>query len=129
VTPVNPKVEQFIALVGLSKPAPFNVSALLALVDDSVEAAVGLYFDAGGDVSGLIGGGDGGGGDIPAPSSEIKLACGHVEASLSAQSLLQVKTALELIRAGVVPPSHVDGEYGEYTVENFTIMLPMKHAH
>lgn len=41
------KVDQFIALVGLSRPAPFNVAALLALVDDSVENAVALYFDAG----------------------------------------------------------------------------------
>lgn len=130
VTPVTStntaKIDQFIALVGLSRPAPFNVAALLALVDDSVENAVALYFDAGGDVTGLVGAAPS---DVPAPSSDVMLSCGHVEANLSVQSLHQLKTALELIRAGVVPPSHVDGEYGEYTVENFTIMLPMKHAH
>lgn len=119
------KVEQFIALVGLSRPAPFNVSALLALADDSVEQAVALYFDAGGDVTGLVGPAIN---DVAVATNDIMLSCGHVEANLSVQSLQQLKTALELIRAGVVPPSHVDGEYGEYTVENFTIMLPMKHA-
>lgn len=120
------KVDQFIALVGLSRPAPFNVAALLALVDDSVENAVALYFDAGGDVTGLVGAAPS---DVPVASSDVMLSCGHVEANLSAQSLQQLKTALELIRAGVVPPSNIDGEYAEYTVENFTIMLPMKHAH
>lgn len=120
------KIEQFIALVGLARPAPFNVAALLALVDDSVENAVALYFDAGGDIAGLVGPAPS---DVPVSSSDVMLSCGHVEANLSVQSLQQLKTALELIRAGAVPPSHVDGEYGEYTVENFTIMLPMKHAH
>jgi len=57
---------------------------------------------------------------------EIRLSCGHVEANLTPDSLTSISSALELIEQGFIIPSHIDSGYGEYTVENFTIMLPLK---
>jgi len=34
---------------------------------------------------------------------------------------------VEIIKAGALPPSHMDGDYGEYTNGRFTIMMPMKN--
>jgi hypothetical protein len=33
---------------------------------------------------------------------------------------------LRAIAAGALPPQYIDGDYGEYSFENLTILLPMK---
>ena len=51
---------------------------------------------------------------------------GHVEDNLSVSALEQMQSLLSVVQAGAIPPAHVDGEYGEYSYENFTVILPLK---
>jgi len=36
---------------------------------------------------------------------------------------------VEFIQLGALQPTYQDGEYGEFSSENFTLMLPMKVKH
>jgi hypothetical protein len=58
--------------------------------------------------------------------NEIMLK-GHVEANFSASHLQQMLDLLSVVVAGALPPQHKDGEYGEFTSEDLTIMLSMKN--
>jgi hypothetical protein len=51
---------------------------------------------------------------------------GHVEENLSITALDDMLQMLSLIKAGVLPPQHVDGEYGEYSLNSLTVMLPLR---
>lgn len=63
------------------------------------------------------------------PSPAVMLSCGHVEANLAAHSVQEVKEAMELIQAGAIVPVNVEDQYGEFNVNNYTIILSMKSLH
>jgi hypothetical protein len=56
----------------------------------------------------------------------IKLSCGHVEDSLDPGAIEEILQLLDCIRAKVMPASHIEDGYGEYTNNKFTIMMPLK---
>ena len=71
------------------------------------------------------------GGAAAAPAAlvcEPRLACGHVSPCLPAASaLLSVRGLVEGVKDGVLPPVRIeDGEVGEYTNGDFTVLLPLK---
>jgi len=59
-------------------------------------------------------------------STDINLSCGHVESNLPSTELDKINYTLTLIRNGMLQPNSIDQGYGEYTNDNFTIIVPMK---
>jgi len=53
---------------------------------------------------------------------------GHVEANLEPDSLQKVLDMMEFVQIGGLPPHSIDGDYGEYTYDNFTFMMKIKEA-
>ena len=49
-----------------------------------------------------------------------------MESNFEVKHLRQMLDMISVIKAGALSPVHKDGEYGEYTYENLTIMLPIK---
>jgi len=95
----------------------------------NIEQAVNSYFSNAGDLSTLcppqtrpkpVSS------TIPRKNSGVVLSCGHVEANFPAISLNQILDLLNVISAGAMSPVHTDGDYGEFTWDNLTLLLSMK---
>jgi len=137
----NEKLKNFCDILGLSTDNiinSFNFDSLLEMSDGSVESAINFYL-TNMDSLGMI--------FPPKPSgqeqkvntnssspydlqfftsNEINLSCGHVEANLSSTDLGKINYTLTLIKNGMLSPNFVDQGYGEYTNDNFTLLVPMK---
>lgn len=57
----------------------------------------------------------------------FKWQLGHVESNLPFSSLEEMLHVLNAIGARAISPMYMDGDYGEFSVENFTILVPMKN--
>jgi len=125
-------VGEFLMVLGLDQTSlKFSVEHLLELCDWSVDNAVDMYFTSPGNVELLA----------PLPpkqehqqeavavqTGEIVLSCGHVDANLAKSNVEQMLVFLNIILAGGISPAFCEGEYGEYTYENLTVLLPMKQV-
>jgi len=116
-----------LAIVGLERPS-FDLDAFMEMCNWDVESALNMYFANSDELVSLVGPAS-----TPKPSSQttvssgsdVVLSCGHVEANLESQHLQIVLDFIEFIVLGAVTPSHVDGAYGEYVNDNFTLMINM----
>jgi len=126
---LSQNARQFLEIVGINEneaASSFDIELLLT-IGGSVEGAVEAFFNS--DRNELA---------IMCPpkrspdqeqvfdTSELKISCGHVEANLSSNSLEEMLNFLEMIKVGAIAPVSIDGEYGEYTNNTFSIMLPLK---
>eukprot|EP01097_Dermamoeba_algensis_P011802 TRINITY_DN9294_c0_g1_i1.p1 TRINITY_DN9294_c0_g1~~TRINITY_DN9294_c0_g1_i1.p1 ORF type:complete len:401 (-),score=67.67 TRINITY_DN9294_c0_g1_i1:49-1218(-) len=130
-------VNEFVSMLELSPTtlSSFSASSLLQLCDWSLEAAVNLYLTI--DLSDLQ--------KMCPPSAAppsvtpsstevppfhtdgIHISCGHVEADVKNTSIFQeMENFMKLIKEGGVIPQDVDGDYGEYSCESFSVILPLK---
>jgi len=117
----------FCATLGLSQNSlDFSLESLMTLSDWSCEDAINFYLSSMDNIVTMC---------PPQPkkaivstSSDIRLSCGHVEYNLGVNTLQQLLDMIEFVQLGALPPAYRDGEYGEYSTENFTVMLPMKHV-
>jgi len=119
---LSESAKAFLDFVGLREAdalASFDVEGILS-ISGSVEGAVELFFGSDrNELSAMFPPKQSG------PGSDIMLSCAHVEANLPPSSITDILDFLSLIRGGFVTPSHVDGNYGEFTHNTFTIMLPL----
>jgi len=135
-SPYSTGVSEFMSVLGLTNDMisnKFDVEKLMEFCDGSVESAINFYLTSGDQLEAIC---------PPqkqqqrttkiespfqkkySESSEVMLSCGHVEANLQSSALQEMKNVMELIKSGTVLPSQVDGNYAEYSVQNYTIMLP-----
>jgi len=137
----SPKVLEFLSVFGLSADSlSFNPDTLLALCDNNTEIAVSFYLNNIDSIDSIcpperralpV--------NVPAKlkeiqisylqlpfdvNKEVRLSCGHVEANLDTAALTTMKDAMDIIKSGAVPPNNVDGIYGEYNIDQFTIVMP-----
>jgi len=117
-------IQEFFASVGLdtrSASAIFNAEGLMDICDWNIEAAVDFYLNNSTEIS-LI---------CPPVASHtstdaVKLSCGHVESNLASVALEEIHEFMEILRSGVLSPTHIDGEFGEFSNGAFTVMMPLK---
>jgi len=142
-------IDDFCALTGMDRAtmdATFSIDALMQICNHNVNEMLDMYFSNGAGLSMICPVGSG----KPPTSSrgasgsenkssarpdakkefkmpaEVKMCCGHVSAELGTESIGQLLTLLEAVRAGAMVPSHVDSGYGEYTNGTFSIMMRMQ---
>jgi len=61
--------------------------------------------------------------------TDMKLSCGHVEASLDLDAIDEFKAMLEAIRAGALQPTLVEDDHGEFTNGlRFSVWAPLKEG-
>jgi len=121
-------LEDVLGILGLSKDAiNFNLETLLEFWDWSVEETINCYLTNNNTIHLLcpVQSSQNTQNSSP-PSNQIQLSCGHVESNLNSNSLQQLLDMLEFIQNGALAPVFVDGEYGEYSNEYFTLMVPLK---
>lgn len=140
---VQSAVEQFLAVTALDEKEitqKFNLDALLSFCDYSVEAAIDMYFNSSADLPTLFPPHTSSVSQSPVSSlisspehndtrdnTDLCLSCGHVAENLSPSTLDELIVGLNAVRRGIILPSHiVDSEYGEYTVGDFSLILPLK---
>jgi len=130
---LSQEARQFLDIVGLREDeiaSSFDIESLLS-IGGSVEGAVEAFFNSNRDELAIM---------CPPKkaqqlqqfqnqfidSSELKISCGHVEANLSPNSLDEMISFLEFIKMGAISPLSIDGDYGEFTNNTFSILLPLK---
>lgn len=136
-SPYEDAITQFISILGLNRTQvekEFNLASLMQLCDGSLEAAIEFYLSNSDGLGSLcppeppkaaalrVEQATGG----PAALGTLKLSCGHVEENLDVSALDKALDMMIFIQAGAVNAQHKDGEYGEFCVENFTLMMPLK---
>eukprot|EP01122_Echinamoeba_exundans_P002922 TRINITY_DN1292_c0_g2_i10.p1 TRINITY_DN1292_c0_g2~~TRINITY_DN1292_c0_g2_i10.p1 ORF type:complete len:410 (-),score=46.41 TRINITY_DN1292_c0_g2_i10:1595-2740(-) len=125
-------IQSFVAVLGLDRESAqqtFSLSSLMQICDGSLETAIEFYLSNSESISVLC---------PPEPNiaaspstqdslpQGIRLSCGHVEENMAPSALGQAMDLMSFIQAGAVKAQHVDGEYGEFSVENFTLMMPLR---
>jgi len=123
-------IQEFRTMLGLDDTADrqFSIETLMDLCEWNLSGAVELYLSCASEIGSMC---------PPKPAtaslpiqsnaaSDIVISCGHVESNLSAAALGEVEGLLEAVRAGALPPQHIDGDYGEYSNGSFVLMLPTK---
>jgi len=131
-------VDSFLNLLSLDRNSlSFDPEQLLGLCNYSMEEAVNFYLSSPEDVKALCPAQET---EKPSQSSinpdslstsfpihkDIMISCGHVEANLSWQNIQQLLDIMDVIVAGALPPVVLDGEYGEFSAESFTLLISMK---
>jgi len=132
------KIEEFATTMGGSRKEmekQFNFEQLFSMCDWNVENAIEFYLNNSGEIGSIFP-------PVrptsaptaPSPaqqnqfkSNDIRISCGHVESDLPTENILQVKHLMTAVLEGHIPPSSMDGDYGEYSDGKFTIILPTKN--
>jgi len=125
-------IDDFLSALSFSKDSlNFSIESLMELSSWSTEEAINFYLSNMDSIQGMCPP------KTPPRSSNavvtipsgngINLSCGHVEANLGVETLQQLADTVDFIQLGALPPAYIDGEYGEYTNNQFTLMIPMKH--
>jgi len=139
-------VAEFLSILGLTPDSIYqkwDPEKLLSLCDGSVETAINFYLTEGDQLGAICPPKKPSEMASPAASttqqkprespylqqytqnSDLMLSCGHVEGNLPSSALGEMKSIMEFVKLGNLKPSHVDGNYAEYNVQNFTIILPL----
>jgi len=123
-------IDDFCNMLGLSKGAlNFDIEGMMKVCDWLLEESVSFYLSMNDSIATMfpkVQKSEGALAKIDSSSSEVRISCGHVEANLGVEALQQVLNMIEFIQIGGLSPSFVDGEYGEYTSESFSLILPLK---
>jgi hypothetical protein len=124
-------IQSFADVLGLDRTVAekkFSLSSLMQICDGSLEAAVDFYLSNSDSISTLCPPEPHVVVSQPTPSGHpgIRLSCGHVEENMSSSTLAQALDMMSFIQAGAITAQHADGEYGEFCVENFTLMMPLR---
>jgi len=130
--------ENFLTLLSLDRNSiSFDAEQLLILCNNSLEEAVNFYLSAPEDVKSLCPVQSESKSNLPISQlnvressypehNDIVISCGHVEANLNWKNIQQLIDILDVIVAGALPPVMLDGDYGEFSAENFTLLISMK---
>jgi len=122
-------ITDFCNTLGLTKESlNFSLETLMELCDWSLEETVNFYLSNFDNIQSLCPPTNFSQKSSSPLNSKIVISCGHVEANLGVDTLQKLLDMLEFIQLGALPPAYQDGEYGEFSNDNFTLMLPMKHT-
>jgi hypothetical protein len=124
--------DEFLTFVGLEKQTKLNwdLDGLLRFCDNSLESSVNFYFGNMDEVVQLFPLSNKIESDISDTDSngnEIYLSCGHVESNLKTENLYEILSLLDDVKNKNISPTHKDGEYWEFSRDNFTIIINSKH--
>eukprot|EP01124_Arcella_intermedia_P031803 TRINITY_DN7273_c0_g1_i3.p1 TRINITY_DN7273_c0_g1~~TRINITY_DN7273_c0_g1_i3.p1 ORF type:complete len:304 (-),score=74.52 TRINITY_DN7273_c0_g1_i3:52-963(-) len=138
--PYDEMIFEFTSVLGLNIDTLsnlFDIEKLIELSDFSVENAINLYLTNGDQISALCPPKQKKSAPKSSPptespflqpytmSNEVQLSCGHVEANLPTSSISELSTLMQAISSKTTLPQHIDGNYGEYSFNNYTLILPI----